>query len=201
MDFRFILVLGFVFLNLIIFGMGAKNSMLSQAEAEYRYVLDDQMVGNSSVFFEHNNSGGYGCFGPFYNVSKIHEQIAWFRTKSLFARVGKIEIDNTEKEFFVINNVFSPEEAQIVDKELTLMGVSYFTVRFEGGYKLYLDFQDVEIDSREVSETRLEAVKSMGRKLERIKINGPQTLYLLILEGVNEGKEILGREKRCQGIA
>ena len=133
MDFRFILVLGFVFLNLIILAMGVKNSMLSQAEAEYRHVLDDPIAGNSSVFFEHNNSGSYRCFGPFYKVSKIHEQIAWLRTQSSFARVGKIEIDNTEKEFFVINNVFSPEEAQIVDKELTLMGVSYFAVRFEGG--------------------------------------------------------------------
>ena len=84
------------------------------------------------------------------------------------------------------------------------MGLFYFAVRFEGGYKLYIDFQDVEIDAKVVrgaKEAKLLVVESMGRQLDRVQIAGPETLYLLILDRVKEENNLLETEKRCKGIA
>ena len=204
MDFRSILVLGFVFLNLIILALGIKSPTISEANVKYRHVLNGPLTDNSSVFFEENDAKDYQCFGPIYKASEIHEQIARLREQNLFPRVSKLQIDNTGKEFFVIKNVFSFEEVQIVDKELSLMGLFYFAVRFEGGYKLYIDFQDVEIDAKVVrgaKEAKWLAVESMGRQLDRVQIARPQTLYLLILDGVKEKNNLLETEKRCKGIA
>ena len=204
MDFRSILVLGFVFLNLIILAMGIKSPAFGEANVKYRHVLNDPLADNSSVFFEDNDAKDYQCFGPIYKASEIHEQIARLREQYLFPRVSKLQIDNTEKEFFVIKNVFSFEEVQVVDKELSLMSLFYFAVRFEDGYKLYIDFQDVEIDAKVVrgaKEAKMLAVESMGRQLDRVQIAGPRTLYLLILDGVKEENNLLETEKRCKGIA
>ena len=204
MDFRSVLVLGFVFLNSIILALGIKSPTIGEANVKYRHVLNDPLGDNSSVFFEDDDSKDYRCFGPMYKASEIHEQIAGLREQYLFPRVSKLQIDNTEKEFFVIKNVFSFEEVQIVDKELSLMGLFYFAVRFEGGYKLYIDFQDVEIDAKVVrgaKEAKLMVVESMGRQLDRVQIARPQTLYLLILDGVKKENHLLEVEKRCKGIA
>jgi len=204
MDFRSILVLGFVFLNLIILALGIKSPAIGEANVKYRHVLSDPIADNSSVFFEDNDAKDYQCFGPIHEASAIHEQIARLREQYLFPRVSKLQIDNTEKEFFAIKNVFSFEEVQIVDKELSLMGLFYFAVRFEGGYKLYIDFQDVEIDPKVVrgaKEAKLLVVESMGRQLDRVQIAKPQTLYLLILDSVKEENNLLETEKRCKGIA
>ena len=204
MDFRSILALGVVFLNLIILALGIKSPAIGEANVKYRHFLSDPIADNSSVFFEDNDAKDYQCFGPIHEASAIHEQIARLREQYLFPRVSKLQIDNTEKEFFVIKNVFSFEELQIVDKELSLMGLFYFAVRFEGSYKLYIDFQDVEIDAKVVrgaKEAKLLVVESMGRQLDRVQIAGPQTLYLLILDGVKEENNLLETGKRCKGIA
>ena len=204
MDFRSVLVLGFVFLNLIILALGIESPTIGEANVKYRHFLNDPLADNSSVFFEDNDAKDYLCFGPIFKVSEIHEQIARLREQYLFPRVSKLQIDNTEKEFFVIKNVFSFEEVQIVDKELSLLGLYYFAERFEGGYKLYIDFQDVEIDAKVVrgaEEGKLLAFESTGRQLERVQIAGPQTLYLLILDGAKEENNLLETEKRCKGIA
>ena len=204
MDFRSVLVLGFVFLNLIILSLGIKSPTIGEANVKYKHVLNHPLADNSSVFFEGDDAKDYQCLGPIYKASEIHEQIARLREEYLFPRVSKLQIDNTEKEFFAIKNVFSFEEAQIVDKELSLMDLFYFTVRFEGGYKLYIDFQDVEIDAKVVTgakDAKLLVVESMGRQVDRLQIAGPQTLYLLILDGVKEENNLLETEKRCRGIA
>ena len=204
MDFRSILVLGFVFLNLTILALGIKSSAIGEANVKYRHVLSDPIADNSSVFFEDNDAKDYQCFGPIHEASAIYEQIARLREQYLFPRVSKLQIDNTEKEFFAIKNVFSFEDVQIVDKELSLMGLFYFAVRFEDGYKLYIDFQDVEIDAkvmRGAKEAKLLLVESMGRQLDRVQIAGPQTFYLLILDGVKELTNLLETEKRCKLIA
>ena len=204
MDFRSILALGVVFLNLIILALGIKSPAIGEANVKYRHVLNDPLAGNSSVFFEDDDAKDYRCFGPIYKASEIHEQIAGLRDQYLFPRVSKLQIDNTEKVFFVIKNVFSFEEVQIVDKELSLMGLYYFAVRFEDGYKLYIDFQDGEIDAKVIrgtKEGKLLVVESMGRQLDRVQIAGPQTLYLLILDGAKEENNLLETEKRCKAIA
>ena len=198
MDFRSVLVLGFVFLNSIIFALAIKSPTIGEANVKYRHVLKEPLADNSSVFFEENDAKNYQCFGPIYKASEIHEQISRLREQYLFPRVSKLQIDNTEKEFFVIKNVFSFEEVQIVDKELSLMGLFYFAVRFEGGYKLYIDFQDVEIDAKVVTgakDAKLLVVESMGRQVDRLQIAGPQTLYLLILDGVKEENNLLETER------
>ena len=204
MDFRSILVIGFALLNLFILVLGIENPTISEANVKYRHVLNDPLADNSSVFFEDNDAKDYQCFGPIYKASEIHEQISRLREQNLFPRVSKLQIDNTEKEFFVIKNVFSFEEVQIVDKELSLMGLYYFAVRFEDGYKLYIDFQDGEIDAKVIrgtKEGKLLVVESMGRQLDRVQIAGPQTLYLLILDGAKEENNLLETGKRCKGIA
>ena len=69
---------------------------------------------------------------------------------------------------------------------------------------MYIDFQDVEIDAKVVrgaKEAKFLVVKSMGRQLDRVQIARPQTLYLLILDGVREENNLLETEKRCKGIA
>ena len=201
MDFRSVFILFCVALNIVILALGAKVSIFGTIDAEYSHPLKETVSDDSAIFFEHDKAGDYQCFGPIYDSSAVYELVERFRKSHLFPRLGVLRVDNVEQEFLVIKNVFSFEETQIVNKELSLMGLFYFALRVEGGYRIYIDLANIEGDSKKVSDAKLQVFASMGRNVERVRVNRPQMVYLLILEeGYRQSISQEG-ENRCNGIA
>jgi len=201
MDFRSVFAFVCVALNIVIIVLGARISILSQIDTEYRHSLKEIVSDDQAIFFERNKIGEYRCFGPIYGSSEAYELVTSYRKLRLFPRLDVLRIDNVEQEFLVIKNVFSFEEVQIVNKELSLMGFFYFASRVEGGYRVYIDVFDVEGDSEKASEAKLQVFASMGRHVESVRIRRPKTMYLLILEDGYRRSISQDGGVRCKGIA
>ena len=202
MDFRSVFAFVCVALNIVIIVLGARVSILNQIDTEYRHSLKEIVSDDQAIFFERNNKvGDYQCFGPIYGSSEAYELVTSYRKLRLFPRLDVLRIDNVEQEFLVIKNVFSFEEVQIVNKELSLMGFFYFASRVEGGYRIYIDVSDVEGDSEKASEAKLQVFASMGRHVESERIRRPKTMFLLILEDGYRRSISQDGGNRCKGIA
>lgn len=201
MDFRSVFVLVCVALNIVILVLGAKVSILSQIDSEYRHALKEIVSDDPAIFFERDKVGDYQCFGPLYGSSEFYKLVTSYRKLRLFPRLGVLRVDNVDQEFLVIKNIFSFEEAQIVNKELSLMGFFYFASRVEGGYRVYIDVSDVESGSEKANEAKLQVFASMGRHVESVRIRRPKTMYLLILENGYRRSISHGGGNRCKVIA
>ncbi len=201
MDFRGIFNLVCISINFAILVLGSKILIPSQVDAEYRHALKDLVTDSSSLFFEYNHFVDYQCLGPMYQSSEVYEQVSRLRKRNLFPRVGFLRLDNDDQKLLAVKNIISFEEAQILNKELSLMGVFYFASPVEDGYRVFIDAFDAGSGSEKMSDAKIQLLASMGIHLERVQISRPKIIYLLVLENAQKRSISLEGEKHCKGIA
>ena len=165
----------------------------------FSYSSIDEFGADSSLFFESKGALDSKCIGPIYGRSKIYELVQHYRQRFVFPVVDAIEISNDNQELLLLENVFSAEEIRTINNELAMIDVFHFAARVTGGFKIYIDLPGT--GTHRIDEASLKTLLSLRRKFDKIQIERPSILFLLLFGKVKDPASSIFGENRCKAFA
>ena len=187
----------FVSLNFLVLVLGIQEF----SSSPYKNSMSSIPVNlQSTVYSTGNHDGDHSngfCLGPFYQKSELYRLASTLRNLGVFAKKEVLEVSNFDQSFVVIGNNLYPSETELISKELSLLDISHFKVIGNDGPKIYIDLAEEE----QGRESQLEALASLGRPTEYLKLERQSTLYFLRVHERNSRKLSHIKENRCIGIA
>ena len=196
-----VIIFGFLFFfsHCWIFGLGSNMQLQNMEPSAFSYSSIDEFGADSSLFFESKGALDSKCVGPIYDRSKIYELVQHFRQRFVFPVVDAIEINNDNQELLLLENVFSAEELRTINDELALINVFHFAARVTGGFKIYIDLPGT--DTHRIDEASLNTLLSLRRKFDKIQIERPSILFLLLFGKAKDPVSSIFGENRCKAFA
>ena len=137
------------------------------------------------------------CLGPFYEKSGLYEEAQELRRLEIFASGKILRLGNFEQRFLAIGKQSSHGEKEKIIGELDFFQISHFKVPESLGHGIFIDLSR----EPEIRDVQMNALKSLGRPLEHVEIQGPFEIYMLLIPYDDGSKLLHSKEKGCQGIA